>query len=111
MRYRWFARGIPQNEMGLPMTRGEQEERDRALRARQKVGRGERFSLFIGALIFGYGLETGDRPMALMAAAFLVYELRLLAPLLPPRCRRPLCNAVRGFSFALFGGTLLIAFL
>ncbi len=111
MRYRWFERDVPQNDLGLPMTRGEQEEADRARRERKTLKRGEMLAIVLGAIIFLYGFHTNDVPMALLSAGFLVYEVRLLAPFLPPALRRPACNMALGFSIALFIGTIVFTFL
>lgn len=111
MRYRWFEKDVPLNALGFPMTRAERDEADRARAAKKGLGRGEAIAIATGFVIFFYGIYASDRAMALMAAAFLIHELRLLAPFLPPACRQPACNIVRGFSLALFGGTLLLTFL
>ncbi len=113
MRYQWFKENTPVDELGLPLSRAEQEQEAEEARSRsqkKRLTRGEKLWTIFACIAVLYASANGDLPLALAAFSFLVYESRILTIYLPPALRTPVANGLRGFSIALFFGTLFWAF-
>ncbi len=112
MRYQWFKENTPVDELGQPLSRAaQQEEEDRARSRGKGLTRGEKLWILFACFAILFASVNGDLLLELAAFSFLVYESRILTVYLPPTLREPVANGLRGFSLALFFGTLFWAFL
>lgn len=111
MRYQWFKENTPVDELGQPLSRAEQEKEAEAARQKRRLTRGEKLWIVFACFAILFASVHGDLLLELAAFSFLVYESRILTVYLPPTLREPVANGLRGFSLALFFGTLFWAFL
>ena len=107
--YRWFS-----HDEELTDALGNHRSRaalDRQAPARPGYTRGEVVSMVLAVLVLGYGIAAFVVPFVMFGAAFLLYELHRLLPLLLGPVGIPLAGGVRAFSLVtLFGAVVLLFF-
>ena len=73
--------------------------------------RGEIASMMVALAAFCYGVFAGIAPFILFGAAFLIYEVRRVVPVVFGPVGVPIANAMRGFSIVTLFGAVLLLFL
>ena len=100
--YRWFDRDQEKmDEMGIPLTRAQIDERERAQEPQRLFSRGEQTGIVLTALIFAYGWTQDDTAL----------ELRKIAAPFSAAYGKSIANAMQGFSLALLLGAFAMLFM
>ena len=109
--YRWFSHDEElTDEFGVRQSRAmldEPPEED----APPHYARGEIASMMVALAAFCYGVFAGIAPFILFGAAFLIYEVRRVVPVVFGPVGVPIANAMRGFSIVTLFGAILLLFL
>ena len=76
----------------------------------RKLTRAETVGVALSAIMLVYSLSTLDKPLFFMALSLLTHTLRPLIGGLFGKYNRPVQNALRGFSIAVFFGAIILVF-
>lgn len=106
MRYRWFTSPEKEyDEFGVKLSRA---ANDAALKPHKfRYRRGELLAIAIAAVIFIYECFVQDLPLLFIALSFIAFELRPLTKMFLGSYGEFASNILKGFSLALFIGTLI----
>ena len=107
--YRWFSHDEElTDELGVKHSRALLDQKEEQP---PKYARGEIASMVVALAAFCYGVYAGIAPFILFGAAFLIFEVRRIMPVLFGPVGVPLANAMRGFSIVTLFGAVLLLFL
>ena len=81
-----------------------------SLRIQEHVSRGELTGAILAGIILLYGLTEKDISVCFLAAAFLLWQMRVLTVLLKPRLAFFVRNMLQGICISFFIGAILLMF-
>jgi len=81
-----------------------------SLRIQESASRGELTGAILAGIILLYGLTEKDISVCFLAAAFLLWQMRVLTVLLKPRLAFFIRNMLQGICISLFIGAILLMF-
>lgn len=109
--YRWFSHDEElTDEFGVRQSRAMLEE-SRGEETLPHYARGEIASMIVALAAFCYGAYAGIVAFILFGAAFLVFEVRRVVPIVFGSVGVPIANAMRGFSIVTLFGAIVLLFL
>ena len=109
--YRWFSHDEElTDEFGVRHSRALRDKKEEPAQP-TKYARGEIASMIVALAALGYGIWTGITSFILFGAAFLIFEMRRIMPMLFGPIGVPIANVMRGFSIVTLFGAVLLLFL
>ena len=107
--YRWFSRDEElTDDLGVRHSRALLDKKPEKM---PTYARGEVASMIIALAAFCYGVYAGIASFILIGAAFLVFEVRRIVPMVFGPVGVPIANAMKGFSLVTLFGAILLLFL
>ena len=76
-----------------------------------QISRGELSGSILAGLLFVYGFSQEDLPVCFLAAAFLLWQLRVFTGLLKPQAGLFVRNVLQGLCLSLFLGAIVLMLL
>ena len=109
--YRWFSHDEElTDEFGVRHSRAPLDKNKEPAQP-TKYARGEIASMIVALAAFCYGIWMGITSFILFGAAFLIFEMRRIMPMLFGPIGVPIANVMRGFSIVTLFGAVLLLFL